>query len=259
MRSPFSYSPFSLSDLNKGVKWLVLTSGVIYVIQVFGGRGFLLTFGLVPYQVTRNFWLWQLFTYMFLHGGLFHLLFNLFILWMFGKSVETAWGTKAFLKYYFTCGLGAAAFITLTSPASMLPNIGASGAIYGILAAFAMLYPDAVIYLYFFIPMRAKHLTVLLGVIAFLAGISGSQSGIAHFGHLGGLLVGYFYLKYPVWKYRLHLPRVNWRGLFKKRIREREGSEEKINRILDKILAQGVESLTSEERNIMDDYARRKR
>lgn len=269
MRHTFSHTPLSLDRLPKAIKWLLISNIAVYVIQVFAGRGFIYTFGLVPYRVIKNFWFWQVFTYMFLHGGLFHLLFNLFILWMFGKGVEDAWGTKPFLKYYFICGLGAALFIILTGPKSMMVNIGASGAIYGILAAFAMLYPEAIIYLYFLIPIKAKHLAILLGVVAFLAGISGSGPGIAHLGHLGGLLVGYVYLKFPVWKYRfhprkflpgLHFPKIKLRNFFKRWPREEKmgNLEEEVNRILDKILIRGVESLTPEEKRIMDEYTRRK-
>lgn len=156
--------------------------------------------------------------------------------------------------------------IILTGSKSMRTNIGASGAIYGILVAFAMLYPETTVYLYFFIPIKAKYLALLLGVIAFLAGISGSGPGIAHFGHLGGLIAGYLYLKYPVWKYRfpqIKLPKlfsgINWRRLVKKEYQSEKSREEEVNRILDKIIAQGVESLTIEEKEIMDAYVRRKK
>ncbi|HCJ67327.1 MAG TPA: DUF1751 domain-containing protein [Elusimicrobia bacterium] len=261
MRYSFQHTPLSPLQLTGAIKWLIITNVVVYVFQVFAGRSFIYTFGLVPYSLIHYFRLWQLFTYMFLHGGIFHLLFNLFILWMFGKSVEDAWGTKSFLKYYFICGLGAAIAIVLTGPNSTTVNIGASGAIYGILVAFAMLYPETIIYLYFLIPVKAKYLAIILGVIAFLAGISGSGSGIAHFGHLGGLLVGYLYLKYPVWKYRF--PRIDGLKLFRRKYQPKEeiiskNWEEEINRILDKILAQGVDSLTIEEKKMMDEYVQRR-
>jgi len=262
----FQYTPLSPLQLSSAIKWLIITNVVIYLFQVFLGRSFIYTFGLVPYSVTHRLWFWQVFTYMFLHGGIFHLFFNLFILWMFGKNVENVWGTKSFFKYYFICGLGAALAIILTGPSSMRANIGASGAIYGILVAFALLYPEAIIYLYFLIPIKAKYLAILLGVIAFLAGVSGSGSGIAHFGHLGGLVVGYIYLKYPVWKYRFPrinllkiFPRIHWTKLGKRKYRTQKDWEEEVNRILDKILVHGVDSLTTEEKKIMDEYVQKKR
>jgi len=249
----------------RAIKWLIIANVSVYIVQMFAGKNFLYSFGLVPYQVVRNLWLWQIFTYMFLHGGLFHLLINLFVLWMFGKPIERAWGTISFLKYYFACGLGAAIFILVTSLNSRIPAVGASGAIYGILVAFAMLYPDSIIYLYFLFPIKAKHFAILIGAIAFLGGISAGKSNIAHFGHLGGLLVGYVYLKFPVWKYRLRpgnmfaflrLPKISLKR--RKNYKAKSDKiEERVNEILDKILLHGVDSLTAEERRIMDEYSRK--
>ena len=182
---------------------------------------------------------------------------------MFGKPIEREWGTSSFLKYYFTCGVGASIFVLLTSLNSRIPVVGASGAIYGILVAFAMLYPDSIIYLYFLFPIKAKHFAILVGAVAFLSGISGGKSNIAHFGHLGGLLVGYVYLKVPLWKYRFHperlltvlrLPRISLKRR-KKYKTESYKIEEKVNQILDKILVHGVASLTAEEKRIMDEYS----
>jgi membrane associated rhomboid family serine protease len=245
------------------IKWLIIANASVYLVQMFAGRNFLDAFGLVPYRVIRNLWLWQIFTYMFLHGGLFHLLINLFILWMFGRPLEREWGISSFLKYYFTCGLGAGIFILITSLNSKIPVVGASGAIYGILVAFAMLYPDSIIYLYFLFPIKAKHFAILIGAVAFLSGISGGGSNIAHFGHLGGLLVGYVYLKFPVWKYHLRpetifsllrLPKISLRRRYRTNSYK---IEERVNQILDKILLHGVDSLTPEEKRIMDEYSRK--
>ncbi|MEE8179679.1 MAG: rhomboid family intramembrane serine protease [bacterium] len=263
----YYHRPLFSRQWGGAIKWLIIANVSVYLISWFAGRNFLYTFGLVPYQITRNLRLWQIFTHMFLHGGLFHLLINLFVLWMFGKPIEREWGTKSFLKYYFTCGLGAGFFIFITSLNSRIPVVGASGAIYGILVAFAMLYPDSIIYLYFLFPIKAKHFVILIGAVALLAGISRGRSNIAHFGHLGGLLVGYVYLKFPLWKHRFHpakifaslrLPKLNLKRR-KKYKSEFYGVEERVNQILDKILLHGVDSLTTEERKIMDEYSRRKK
>jgi membrane associated rhomboid family serine protease len=263
----YYHQPLLSHQWGKAIKWLIVANVSVYVIQVFAGRNFLYTFGLVPYQAIRNLWLWQIFTHMFLHGGLFHLLINLFVLWMFGKPIEREWGTSSFLKYYFTCGLGAGIFILLSSLNSRMPVVGASGAIYGVLLAFAMLYPDSIIYLYFLFPIKAKHFAILIGAIAFLSGISGGRSNIAHFGHLGGLLVGYVYLKFDVWKYRLRPAKIfAFLRLPKFKLRKRKKPEtefyeieERVNQILDKILVQGVDSLTTEERRTMEEYSRREK
>lgn len=263
----YYHRPLFSRQWGGAIKWLIIANVSVYLISWFAGRNFLYTFGLVPYQITRNLRLWQIFTHMFLHGGLFHLLINLFVLWMFGKPIEREWGTKSFLKYYFTCGLGAGFFIFITSLNSRIPVVGASGAIYGILVAFAMLYPDSIIYLYFLFPIKAKHFVILIGAVALLAGISRGRSNIAHFGHLGGLLVGYVYLKFPLWKHRFHpakifaslrLPKLNLKRR-KKYKSEFYGVEERVNQILDKILLHGVDSLTTEERKIMDEYSRREK
>lgn len=255
--------PLFSRQWGRAIKWLIIANVSVYLVQVFAGRNLLHIFGLVPYRVVKSLWLWQIFTHMFLHGGLFHLLINLFVLLMFGKPIEREWGTSSFLKYYFTCGVGASIFVLLTSLNSRIPIVGASGAIYGILVAFAMLYPDSIIYLYFLFPIKAKHFAILIGAVAFLSGISGGKSNIAHFGHLGGLLVGYVYLKFPLWKYRFHperlltflrLPRISLKRR-KKYKTESYKIEERVNQILDKILVRGVDSLTAEEKRIMDEYS----
>src|SRR5439155_9304859 len=111
-------------------------------------------FGLVPYDVVHHLFVWQLATYMFLHGGFFHIAFNLLALWMFGTELESLWGTRKFLRFYFITGIGAAVMTTLVGPNSYTVTIGASGAIYGLLAAYGLLFPDRIILLYFVLPIR---------------------------------------------------------------------------------------------------------
>jgi len=161
------------------------------------------TFGLEPFAVIEHFWIWQLGTYMFLHGGVFHILFNMLALWMFGAELERIWGTRYFLKFYFVTGIGAG---ILTVLFSLLPFgvsqqvygsdvIGASGAIYGLLLAYALYFPDRPIYMYLVFPIPAKYFVILYGAISLFMAVSGGGGGVAHFAHLGGLLVGYLYLK----------------------------------------------------------------
>jgi membrane associated rhomboid family serine protease len=159
--------------------------------------------GLIPAAVVRNLWLWQLATYMFLHGGVLHILFNMLALWMFGTELEHLWGTRFFLKFYFVTGIGAGLLTTLFS---LLPFgfaqslqqsvvIGASGAIYGLLLAYAMYFPDRPIYMYFVFPIPAKIFVFIMGAIAFYSSMSDAGGGVANATHLGGLLIGYLYLK----------------------------------------------------------------
>lgn len=139
---------------------------------------------------------WQLVSYMFLHGGISHLFFNMFALWMFGMDIENLWGTKKFLFYYFLCGIGAGVANLLIAPmfGPTAPTIGASGAVYGILVAFGYLFPNRPIYLYFFVPIKAKYLIVIYMAIEFFSASSSLNSGIAHVAHLGGGIIGFIYL-----------------------------------------------------------------
>lgn len=240
-----------------GVKGLLIANGVLFLAQLMVGRPFTVLFGLVPDYVTHRLFLWQLLTYMFLHGGFFHLLFNMFVLWMFGCEVEGLWGRREFLKYYFLTGVGAGILTVISSPNSFIPTVGASGAIYGLLLAFGLLFPERYIYLYFLIPVKAKYLVVIFGAVEFLAAFSGRPSGIAHFAHLGGILVGLVYLKRGVIRNKL------FGGVGRKERRRystrRESGDDmgsQVDRILRKISQQGMNSLTTEERETLDRASR---
>lgn len=134
-----------------------------------------------------HFHIWQPFTYMFMHADLSHLFFNMFALWMFGTTMENFWGTKRFIIYYLLCGLGAG-LITMFLPLSH--TVGASAAVYGLLLAFGMTFPNEYIYLYFLMPIKAKWFVIGYALIELFEGIFVSYDGIAHFAHLGGMLIG---------------------------------------------------------------------
>jgi membrane associated rhomboid family serine protease len=198
--SSFSFGPGPMSSALKAllaanIGMFVLTALAPVLIPVLG---------LTPALVLRHFWIWQLATYMFLHGGLSHLLFNMLALWMFGTELEHLWGTRFFLKFYFVTGIGAALLTTLFSllPFSFAQSlqtaiiIGASGAIYGLLLAYALYFPNRPIYLYFVFPIPARVFVLIMGAIAFYSSLS-VGSGVANATHLGGLAVGYLYLKGP--------------------------------------------------------------
>ena len=147
---------------------------------------------------------YQLVTYMFLHGGFSHLFFNMFALWMFGRTLEYELGSKRFLTYYMVCGIGAALIQYFTALAfGELPMslVGASGAVMGLLLAFGVMHPNAVIMLLIPpIPMKAKWFVVVYGVIELFFGVSGRMDGVAHFAHVGGMLWGFLLLYY--WKHK---------------------------------------------------------
>jgi len=144
----------------------------------------------------HGFLIWQVFTYLFMHANFSHLFFNMFALWMFGMELENVWGSRKFLTYYLICGVGAALANILLAPlfSDVGPTIGASGAIYGVLLAFGMLFPDRLIFIYFFVPLKAKYFVALYMIIEFVTVGVGGTDGVAHFAHLGGAFVGFVYL-----------------------------------------------------------------
>jgi len=195
-----SYS-FGPGPLTPAVRALIALNVVGYLLPLVW-PSLTLWLGLVPALVLDRWWVWQPATYMFLHGGLFHLLFNMLALWMFGVDLERVWGTRFFARFYFVTGIGAA---LTTLALSLLPfgfaealygsvTVGASGAIYGLLVAFAMMYPHRPIYLYMLFPIPARVFVLIIGAISFLSSVSETSGGVAHATHLGGLVVGYLYL-----------------------------------------------------------------
>jgi membrane associated rhomboid family serine protease len=154
-------------------------------------------FAITPEAVLRNFFIWQPVTYMFLHGGIWHLIFNMLTLWMFGMQLETDWGTRQFLKYYFICGIGAGICIVAVNALvgdRYTPTLGASGAIMGLLLAFGVLYPNQRVLMSFLFPIKAKYLVMIYAAVE-LWSTFGPNTGVSSIAHLSGMLVGYIYLK----------------------------------------------------------------
>ena len=142
---------------------------------------------------------WQLFTYLFLHSltSITHILFNMLMLWMFGAPIEETWGTRRFLQYYFVCGIGAGICVVLINLAFGNPHqrvLGASGAIYGLLLAFGMLFPNQTVLMSFLFPIKAKYMVMIFGAIAFMSSFQ-SGSTVSNLAHLGGMLFGFVYMK----------------------------------------------------------------
>lgn len=193
------------------VKTLIIVNVSVFLLQIifrlFGSRDFDMYLGLVPAFVTHNGMLWQLVTYMFLHSTeppFFHILFNMLTLFMFGNELARYWGTRRFLTYYLITGIGAGVCSWLVATQVETIIVGASGAIYGLLLAYGMTYPNRIVYLNFLLPIKVKWLVLVMGAIAFLSSVIGADSDIASIAHLGGMIVGYLYLKGLDWgdKYR---------------------------------------------------------
>src|SRR5580658_478987 len=214
--NPFSTAPryrFNWRGfLPPAIRDIVLICCGVFLVQtaisLFGGpeatADFIEWFGLVPLAVTHALRIWQPFTYLFLHGGIWHLLINLLVLWMFGADLERAWGTKRFWTYFFITGAGAGLINvivkTIIDPhgvgSSRIPTIGASGAIYGVLLAAAIVFPHRQVWLIPFpvtIPMRVY--VLVMGSIEFFSTLGSTGDNVSHICHLGGMLVGYLYLR----------------------------------------------------------------
>ena len=206
-RYPSSRDPsFSLGPgpLSPAIKALIgINVGLFFVTWIFPEIKDI--FGLRPSEALwPQLRVWQVLTYMFLHGSISHILFNMLALWMFGTELERMWGTRFFVWYY--CVVGAAAAISTILISAVFPfaartfsttTIGASGAIYGLLLAYGLSFPDRPIYMYFVFPIPAKYFVMIMGAIALLSAVSDSGGGIAHITHLGGLVAGYAFLRGP--------------------------------------------------------------
>ncbi len=262
-------NPFD--QLTPGVKGLVIANVAVFLLQMVF-RGMLEpVLGLTPVLVVTKYWVWQILTYAFLHGNGWHLFFNMFALWMFAPHVEANFGTKPFLKYYFLCAFGAAFFQFLLAPTSLV--IGASGAIYGLLLAFGFMFPDAVIYLFFVFPLRAIQAVMFIALLTLVSAMSTGGERIANFAHLGGMVTGFIYFKAPQWFRNLRLWQADrrFRNPLGRRSKARTPITEfvvhdpaddmikEVDRILEKISAQGVDSLTKEEHETMRKYSERKK
>ncbi len=228
---------------------------------------------------------YQFVTYMFMHGSFAHLFFNMFALWMFGNAIENAWGPKRFLIFYFVCGIGAGLtqelvqyiqfsdihnfqnvnlggrIVPVEDYLNMLTTVGASGAVYGILLAFGMMWPNSMIYLYFLIPIKTKWFVLIYGLLELFTGFS-SIDNVAHFAHVGGMVFGLLLILY--WKNQGNGGNSRFKIKFKKDKfgngraksdwdynKERHDEDRKTDEILDKISRDGYDSLTKEEKEFL--------
>ena len=244
--------------MTRMVKILILVNVGAFLLQVASGWKLNMIFGLSSRHVFHDLMIWQFLTYMFLHGGVWHLAINMFMLWMFGKELESLWGEKSFLRYYLICGIGGGVVTYLYTMRSPVVTIGASGAIFGILVAYAVIYPEQMITLliFFVIPVtvKAKHLVMIFAGMELMYCISGTADGIGHFAHLGGGVVGYIYLR--MWRrfshynggYRETIPSWLKEPFGKWKQNRADVLEKEVDRILGKISDKGIQSLSLREK-----------
>jgi len=241
------------------IKWLIIINIAVFVIQNLDRSGYIVDqLGLSTTDVFKVPAIWQVFTYQFLHGGFFHLFFNMFVLWMFGSEVEVTLGGKRFLRFYLLCGTGAGLITAIAFFSVPMVVIGASGAILGVLVAFAVMFPNRIVYLYFMFPIKVKYLVMIFIGLDLLASLSGGRgSGIAHLTHLAGALIGFLYMKSD---WRMVSFKSKFRGFksgrkFKKQMKEQQSTDklmEEVDQILDKISRNGYENLSEKEKKLLE-------
>ena len=197
MQKIYSFPP--IPGMVKKLIYLNISVYILTIILNLAGFNLAYYLGLVPYLVLNDLYLWQLFTYLFLHGSFFHLLLNMLMLWMFGGELCKLWGERFFLKYYMITGIGAGLCVTLMScifPSNFyIPTVGASGAIFGLFLAYGIIFKDRYLYIFGLLPVKARKLVLIMGLIELVSLLSNRNSSISHLAHLGGLLVGWFYLR----------------------------------------------------------------
>ena len=210
--------PPTLSSFPPVIGFLITANVLIFLLQmVIGPQALIATFGLWPistgaempalFGAPPDFQIWQLLTYGFLHGGPLHLFVNLFAMWILGVHLEHAWGSRTFALYFFICVIGAGLvqlFVATQAAAGgeVYPTVGASGGVFGILLAFGMMFPNhRLLLLIPPIPIRAKYFVIGYGAFELFAGMTGTMAGIAHFAHLGGMVVGFLLIQY--WRGKL--------------------------------------------------------
>ena len=270
LRGTFSFG----YGLTPWVKRLLIANGALFLV-LWATRG-----ALIPaLEFTPRLALvrpWTFLTYMFVHAGFWHLFFNLLALFFFGPPLEERWGPREFLKYYLVCGLGGALLsFAFAWNASI---VGASAAVYGIMLAFALYWPDAPIYVWGIFPVKAKWLVLFFGALSLLGAFGAGGDGVAHFAHLGGLAAGFLYLKAggaaaaQLARLRKLVPRRRFtvipgqqaaagpaRRAGRRDRREEQRLQDEVDRVLEKISTSGLASLTPEERRLLDEVSKRYR
>ena len=198
---------FGPGPITPAVKLIILVNVGLFLVTMVAPTAVVTLLGLTPSAVVGQAKVWQLATYLFVHSptSIGHVLFNMLAVWMFGVELERRWGTPFFVKFYLVCGVGAAvctmiaAFLPFDATARLYDTttIGASGAVYGLLMAWALIFPHREILFMFIFPLKTRMFVLIVGAIAFLSALNASGGPVASIAHLGGLVAGWFYLQGP--------------------------------------------------------------
>ena len=273
--SAFGSAPIRF-DVTPWVKRILMANAVIFLVTVAVGYQVMIDwFAFSPTRLLSR--PWGVLTYMFIHGGLWHLLFNLLIIFFFGPPLERRWGSDAFIKFYLASGLGG---VLLSFLFVSTPIVGASAACYGIMLAFAMTWPEAPLYIWGIVPVKAKWLVGFLAALSFVSAIGPTRDGVAHLAHLGGVITGFLFMKAGLVGHGGlggAIPKKKKKKSAFTAVTEIAGTEARqrrkdekgaaktraeldaVDAVLDKISAEGIESLTPEERALLDRVSKKTR
>lgn len=249
---PGAVSPF--------IKLMLITNIAVFMIQTLVNFPLSELLGLTPARFFAEFpnLLFQPFTYMFLHANFWHIFFNMFALWMFGTEIEFSWGKNSFAKFYILAGLSGAVLTLIFQSELPVPVIGASGAIYGVLIAYWLLFPSRYLYIYFLFPVKVKWAIPGFMILGFLAG----GVNIAHFAHLGGAIFGLIFVKadWRIARFGSMLKKLRHKkqeAKFEKNRHRAEETMKRVDEILDKINDVGIENISEEDRKFLEDASSR--
>jgi membrane associated rhomboid family serine protease len=242
------------------VKWLLIINFVVFIVAHLIpdlGESIYIYGSVWPKSLSNAIQIWRVISYQFLHADVMHLIFNLLVLYFMGPFVERTWGSKAFLKFYLICGAAGGIVYTVLALANVLPvgpMVGASGAIYGIMAALAVMYPQMKILLWGIIPMTMVRLVILLVIVSLITIAFGSNVG-GEAAHLSGLAMGFLYVKYKPWVTQRRMERK--KGAWQHKVNQERAFRQEVDRILDKVHREGIHNLSRREKNILQEATRR--
>lgn len=268
---PYQERNYSMGSGFRGmppvVKWLLIINFAAFMIDALvfpnladGPMRFTAMdeyFSVLPISLGTSLQLWRVITYQFLHGDVFHLAFNMMVLYFMGPFVERAWGSRAFIKFYLVCGAAGGLVYTILVLLNVLPPgtmVGASGGIYGLMMALAIMCPQMKVLLWGLVPMTMIRLVILLVIVSLITIAFGYNVG-GEFAHLSGLGMGFLYMKYKPWITRRRMEQQ--KGAWAKKVERERNFHSRVDQILDKVHREGVNSLSSDEKRILQEATRR--
>lgn len=258
---------FGPGGISPAVKGLIIANVSIFLLQSIGAsfmgisRTVIDIFGMTPHKFLFSFHFWQPVSYMFLHQGLSHIFFNMLMLWMFGTEVENRMGTKRFLVFYFFCGICAGISTCIMITNWNVPTIGASGALFGVLLAYGLMFPDRMILLFFVIPIKAYYFVLGITAVNLYMLVFMQNGGISYIAHVSGALFGYVFLRYNGIAASMFSEYKDKKMDYKDQlnIAEEAANRRKVDELLDKINKQGLQSLSGAERKFLRERSKRRR